>query len=283
MANNESLAGSSTSTRGSADGRPSEETLVAKPDAGPLPKKQGEFGWIEGLEPQQDATISDDDLPARHPADRSSPTPGPAAPSAPGLPPAEANASSSSLQSQSSVFKQFLRTPRPLPKIHGIRASTVLRVALIVATLIASIVGWAVTVTRMNAWNARNAYTPPTESDPSSPEGSTTPAAPQMSQMAGSSLVFVHVAFGAAILFQLLMLERSVYRFRAERYAFLHPEEMAASVAASGGSAMGLAPWNRPPLPTYAAALGVRGTGDVEVRRKSCFVRGWCTHRLGCL
>jgi len=27
---------------------------------------------------------------------------------------------------------------------------------------------------------------------------------------------------------------------------------------------MALAPWNRPPLPTYAAALGVRGTGDVE-------------------
>jgi len=27
---------------------------------------------------------------------------------------------------------------------------------------------------------------------------------------------------------------------------------------------MGFAPWNRPQLPTYAAALGFRGTGDVE-------------------
>jgi len=120
----------------------------------------------------------------------------------------------------------------------------------------------------MNAWNAtKNAYAPP-EQDNTTPGNSTAPAAPvpndQMSQMAGSSLVFVHVAFGAAILFQLLMLERSVYRLRAERYAFLHPEEMAASMASLGGSVMGLAPWNRPPLPTYAAALGVRGTGDVE-------------------
>ncbi|KAF8527340.1 hypothetical protein JB92DRAFT_2867045, partial [Gautieria morchelliformis] len=34
----------------------------------------------------------------------------------------------------------------------------------------------------------------------------------------------------------------------------------------SGGRSNGMAfaPWNRPSLPTYAAALGVRGTGDVE-------------------
>ncbi|QRV77561.1 hypothetical protein RhiJN_05576 [Ceratobasidium sp. AG-Ba] len=259
MASNESVAGSS---RGSADGRPSDETLVGQPtnQAGPLPKKQGELGWTPPT--NEAAPIPDQSEapapPARHPADR---TPSPSPETAP-----DPNASSTSLgsQSQSSIFKQFLRRPHPLPKINGIRSSTILRVVLLTGTLIGSIIGWVITVTRMNAWNASaNAAPPipmPVESSPPGTGNSTVPAmAPsqqQMSQMTDSSLVFVHVAFGAAVVFQLLMLERAVYRLRAERYAFLHPEEvMAASVGANGGI-MSLAPWNRPPLPTYAAALG---------------------------
>ncbi|KAG9103813.1 hypothetical protein FRC06_007790 [Ceratobasidium sp. 370] len=270
MANAESVAESS---QGSADGRSSDETLVARhTDPGPLPKKQGELGWNppQDNSTQGDTVASTDDLPARHPADHSSPAPT----SAPGpaLPPAEANASSSSLQSQPSVFKQFLRAPRPLPKINGIRATTIFRVLLLVSTLIGSIIGWVITVVHMNAWNANANASPPIPDQPPAPGpgNSTTPAAPapsqqQFNQMADSSLAFVHVAFGAAVLFQLLMLERAVYRLRAERYAFLHPDEVAAAaMAAGGGSVMGLAPWNRPPLPTYAAALGIRGTGDVE-------------------
>lgn len=267
MANAESVAESS---RGSADGRSSDETLVARPtDPGPLPKKQGELGWTPSQDDstQGDAAASTEDLPAHHSADRpSSPTPT-SAPE-PALPPAEANASSSSLQSQSSAFKQFLRAPRPLPKINGIRAATILRVLLLVSTLIGSIIGWVITVVHINAWNAKGDASLPIPGQPPAPEpgNSTTPAAPATSQqMADSSLAFVHVAFGAAVLFQLLMLERAVYRLRAERYAFLHPDEMAAAaMAVGGGSVMGLAPWNRPPLPTYAAALGIRGTGDVE-------------------
>ncbi|QRV92370.1 hypothetical protein RhiJN_20388 [Ceratobasidium sp. AG-Ba] len=252
MANNESVAGSS---RGSADGRTAAQ-------------KQGELGWTPPT--NEAAPIPDQSEapapPARHPADR---TPSSSPETAP-----DPNASSTSLgsQSQPSIFKQFLRRPHPLPKINGIRSSTILRVVLLTGTLIGSIIGWVITVTRMNAWNASaNAAPPipmPVESSPPGTGNSTVPAmAPsqqQMSQMTDSSLVFVHVAFGAAVVFQLLMLERAVYRLRAERYAFLHPEEvMAASVGASGGI-MSLAPWNRPPLPTYAAALGVRGTGDVE-------------------
>ncbi|KAG8743502.1 hypothetical protein FRC10_011893 [Ceratobasidium sp. 414] len=270
MANAESVAESS---RGSAHGRSSDETLVAQPtDPGPLPKKQGELGWAPSQDSstQGEVAASTGDLPVRHPADRPS-SPAPTSAPEPVLPPAGANASSSSLQSQSSVFKQFLRAPRPLPKINGIRATTILRVLLLVSTLIGSIIGWVITVVHMNAWNAKANASPPIPDQPPTqgPGNSTTPAAPaaqqQYNQMADSSLAFVHVAFGAAVSFQLLMLERAVYRLRAERYAFLHPDEMAAAAMAAGsGPVMGLAPWNRPPLPTYAAALGIRGTGDVE-------------------
>ncbi|KAG9119062.1 hypothetical protein FRC07_006097 [Ceratobasidium sp. 392] len=262
MASGESVAGSS---RGSADGRPSDETLIGQ--AGPLPKKQGELGWSPSQDDltQPDAAASVEDLPARHPADRPvTPAPAPE----PALPFAGPNTSSSNLSSRSSVLKKFLRSSQPLPKFNGIRATTILRVVFLIATLIGSVVGWVVTVVRMNAMNAP---IPVPEPVPIPSNGNSTapveqmPSQQQVDQMADSSLAFVHVAFGAAVVFQLLMLERAVYRLRAERYAFLHPEEMAAaSLRVAGGSAMALAPWNRPPLPTYAAALGIRGTGDVE-------------------
>ncbi|KAF8607019.1 hypothetical protein BDV93DRAFT_604317 [Ceratobasidium sp. AG-I] len=267
MANEESSAGSSGSVRSSGEGRSSDETVVERQEAGPLPTKQGELGWTESDSQQtrEPAAAEDDQLPARHPADRSSPTPlAPAAPNAmpeTTLPTAQANASSSSLQSHSSAFKQFLHKSRPLPKIRGIRSSTLLRVVLVTGTLIGTLIGWIVTVTRMNKWSSESSqFSPP----PSDQQGATPSSSDAMSQMTSSSLLFVHVGFGGALLFQLFILERSVYRLRAERYAFLHPEEMVAAAGGDGLGVMGLAPWNRPPLPTYAAALGVRGTGDVE-------------------
>jgi hypothetical protein len=56
---------------------------------------------------------------------------------------------------------------------------------------------------------------------------------------------------------------------RAERYVFKHPGEMLPTSLQRGQSvdaAMPVAPWSRPPLPTYAAALASSGvgTGDVE-------------------
>jgi hypothetical protein len=56
---------------------------------------------------------------------------------------------------------------------------------------------------------------------------------------------------------------------RAERYAFKHPGEMPRSSLRRGHSvnnSMPVAPWSRPPLPTYAAAIASSGvgTGDVE-------------------
>lgn len=64
-----------------------------------------------------------------------------------------------------------------------------------------------------------------------------------------------------------IFLDRRFYCLRAERYSFLHPGELLPTHTSGLGMSMGIAPWHRPPLPTYAAALaqgGLRGTGDVE-------------------
>jgi hypothetical protein len=75
------------------------------------------------------------------------------------------------------------------------------------------------------------------------------------------------------VIVELLFLERRLFHIRAERYCHLHPGEVlpAAIRRTSGtsitrGLGMGFAPWNRPSLPTYAAALAQNGygTGDVE-------------------
>jgi hypothetical protein len=55
---------------------------------------------------------------------------------------------------------------------------------------------------------------------------------------------------------------------RAQRYAFLHPGEILPTSRRGQAmdSSIAFSPWNRPPLPTYAAALAQSGvgTGDVE-------------------
>ncbi|KAJ6513119.1 hypothetical protein C8R45DRAFT_962474 [Mycena sanguinolenta] len=87
-----------------------------------------------------------------------------------------------------------------------------------------------------------------------------------------STAIFVHVVFGVVTLIQLLFLERRIFRLRAERYSFVHPGEILPSArrrlinAGDGGTSLAFSPWNRPPLPTYAAALAQSGvgTGDVE-------------------
>jgi hypothetical protein len=88
----------------------------------------------------------------------------------------------------------------------------------------------------------------------------------------GSSDIFVHVAFALVVLAQLVLIERRVFRARAERYVFKHPGEMLPGSlqrrysGSNPSTSMAIAPWSRPPLPTYAAALAASGvgTGDVE-------------------
>ena len=98
------------------------------------------------------------------------------------------------------------------------------------------------------------------------------------------SIVFLHVAFCLGVLVLLVFFERAVFQARAERFAFLHPGVLpqyrhrrilssssrhegsgSENAARRGmGSGFAFAPWNRPSLPTYAATMNHRGTGDVE-------------------
>ncbi|KZT28394.1 hypothetical protein NEOLEDRAFT_1129788 [Neolentinus lepideus HHB14362 ss-1] len=89
-------------------------------------------------------------------------------------------------------------------------------------------------------------------------------------QNAFNASIFIHVAFAVVTLSELLFLERCIFRLRAERYMHLHPGAALPRsmhlVSSSNNSRLAFAPWNRPPLPTYAAALAETGvgTGDVE-------------------
>jgi len=78
----------------------------------------------------------------------------------------------------------------------------------------------------------------------------------------GQYIILIHSGFGVVTLILLILLERAVFVARAERYAFKHPNANGRRRGHRGS--VGLTPWNRPSLPTYANAMGFRGTGDVE-------------------
>jgi len=84
-----------------------------------------------------------------------------------------------------------------------------------------------------------------------------------------ASALFFHMPFALAVILQIFLLERRYFKLRAERYAALHPgEPMPPTLLHRGRPAdrLPIAPWNRPPLPDYAAVLQELnvGTSDVE-------------------
>ncbi|PSR78171.1 hypothetical protein PHLCEN_2v7503 [Hermanssonia centrifuga] len=217
-------------------------------EAEPLPSKRGEIGYQE---PEEEESVdghslngaSDSALPARHPADRE-----PIQSSSSSSLPLNGRATPSSTHSGNSMKKSFICRLKPpnVTLFGGVRLSTLLLLILHICVLIGTIVGWVLVATHMSALigNTNNA-----------------------AFGASSSQIFVHVAFGIAVLMQLIFLERRVFRVRAERYCHAHPGlPFHSRRERQAGLAMGIAPWNRPPLPTYAAALAQSGvgTGDVE-------------------
>ena len=82
------------------------------------------------------------------------------------------------------------------------------------------------------------------------------------------TIIFVHVLFSIAVLTELVFLERRIFRLRVERYSYRHPGEILLRSRHVPPVALAFAPWNRPPLSTYAAALLQRrvAAGDVEDR-----------------
>jgi len=251
-----------------------------RPQAGPLPSKRGELGYeedIHGSAQQEQAgegsgtTEASTPLPERHPADTplpsdsetaQEPNPSTTPISTPNASPAEspftANPPNTSAPlnpsgNSSRKLASFLGC-KDIPTYRGMRATTLSLFAFQLGILGGTIAGWIVLIQRMQA-----AQTSDQQSGQSSSGG--------MSM--GSALIFVYVAFAMLTLLQIVFLERCTFRLRAERYGYLHPGEVLPTHRnreQPRNSGIAFAPWNRPPLPTYAATLAQSGvgTGDVE-------------------
>jgi len=148
-----------------------------------------------------------------------------------------------------SIISFFM--PRNVPTFGGIRLTTL--ILFIAQTLLAgvTITAWVLVVRRINQATKRS-------HDADSQNGG--------GLQGSSSIIFVHVVLAIILLGQILFVERRLFRLRAERYSYLHSGEMLPTSRRSSSASMGIAPWHRPPLPTYAAALtqSGHGTGDVE-------------------
>lgn len=235
----------------------SSSTLPESPrrEAGPLPAKRGEIGFIAEVHIQAEVRRASTEviLPARHPADRDATTD--ANPNAnndstsSGSSPAPPSGSIHNTPPTSSPGKKkglCFWNQTNIPSFGGFLLTTLLALTVQVACATGTVVGWVLSTQKLardrssggQGWNG------------------------------ASSIIFVHVVFGVALLGQILFIERRVFRLRAERYSYLHPGEILPSFrrGTSSEPSIGFSPWHRPPLPTYAAALAQSGvgTGDVE-------------------
>ncbi|KIM33613.1 hypothetical protein M408DRAFT_326286 [Serendipita vermifera MAFF 305830] len=238
---------SSTSTLASVERRP---------EAEPLPSKVGEIGYIAPKSPEirQSSTTSapPSPLPARHPADRpNEPAPDVASqtPSITETVPVQSTTGTSS--GKKSWFRRL--------SLGGISILSIIRILLLLAFMGATGAAWGLTITRFGV--PQSAEEAAGDMPPSSADNNNNNDNGGWGPPAFSSIVIVHVSFTIVTLVQLVFLERSIFHARAERYMYKH-----GMAPGEAGTSMAIAPWNRPPLPTYAAALtesGV-GTGDVE-------------------
>ncbi|KAJ7601202.1 hypothetical protein C8J56DRAFT_1010746 [Mycena floridula] len=243
----------SSSTIGSSSSLSAEES---RPQAGPLPTKRGEIGFTEEVQAEAESVpTSVASLPERHPADRDAQAPAtvPTATAAVAAPvPTPDDASSTNSMPKKKIFLAF----RNLPSWHGIHLKTLLLLALQVLFFCGTVAGWALTAIAVSKGASSNQNSSSSNNSDSS------------NQMNGTSAIFIHVVFGVTCLAQALFLERRIFTLRAERYAFLHPGEMlpTSRQPRRADPSFAFSPWNRPPIPTYAAALAQSGggTGDVE-------------------
>ncbi|KAG8969524.1 hypothetical protein FRC03_002385 [Tulasnella sp. 419] len=216
-------------------------TVPPTPQAGPLPHKRGEIGYDDSHDITEQATEQVyEQYPDRHPADdRPSSAPAPADSTPSGSLPITLPASKYSIMS-------FLRSPRPNRYLGGLSNPTFIRIVAILVALGGVGAGWYFSLMQLRR-----------SADSAKSGGQPTEA---------TSSIFVHGAFGISTIMLLVILERTVYRARAERWYYLNPDELRQRqlMSETVGASIPYAPWNRPPLPSYAAALGFRGTGDVE-------------------
>ncbi|KAH8113480.1 hypothetical protein DFH11DRAFT_1689322 [Phellopilus nigrolimitatus] len=228
---------SSVATSSATTTDPAPAEISMRPQAGPLPQKRGEIGFRESMA----WTIS---FP---PGASSSSNPNPVSIS---------TDASSMRKPPKRAFFAALDPRRALNRIKlgGVALTTVIRLVIQLALLGGTLGIWAVITMRIGSEKGNGS-----SSATASEDGATS--------MGGTASIFVHVIFGLATLGQLLFLERCLFIIRAQRYMYVHRDLPTHARSGSRGSlGMAFAPWNRPPLPTYAAALAQSGvsTGDVE-------------------
>jgi len=219
------------------DGMPSTNGLGVespRPQADPLPSKRGEIGY-KTVEPPTDIihTLNTDDLPTSHSVDRN--------PNAIIIPPAQSS-SSTSITKPNGVLDFFKLQGGPT--LGGLRLYTLVIFTAQITFLGGTVTAWVFASKRLALTAEKNR---------------TSFGYPQ--------LIAVHIIFIVIILIQLVFLERLLSRLREERYNHVHHGAILPHHRLSRSSATSsVAPWNRPPLPTYAAALSQSGvaTGDVE-------------------
>ncbi|KAF5380717.1 hypothetical protein D9757_007057 [Collybiopsis confluens] len=222
------------------------------PQAGPLPLKRGEIGFREELvkESEEESSNSPSSRPERHPADRDAPTAASPAPAASATAASVETSSTNSLKKRKPLLSVLKRK-----KWGGIQLGTILLFSFQGTLILGTIAAWAVAGIFLTGKTQQH-----NDGGNDSKSGST--------MSTSSSTIFVHVVFAVGFLSQCLFLERRVYVMRAQRYAFLHPGELLPTSRRGQpvDSTVAFSPWNRPPLPTYAAALAQSGvgTGDVE-------------------
>jgi len=259
-------AGSSASAASSSGAISPEES---RPQAGPLPLKRGEIGYSQEEAEVEESENSAGALPERHPADRDAPPPASAptnpstststtsSPLSPPTPTTTADDASSTASLKKRKRFSFLRRK----KYAGLQLGTILLFSIQMIFILGTIAAWVVAGLLLSKSASRS------NSSSSTSSGSDSSSSSESSSSAASSSVFVHVIFAVTFLAQCLFLERRIYVLRAQRYAFLHPGEILPfSRRRPLDATVALSPWNRPPLPTYAAALAQSGvgTGDVE-------------------
>ncbi|KAF7374793.1 hypothetical protein MSAN_00364800 [Mycena sanguinolenta] len=255
----------------------------SRPQAGPLPRKRGEIGYDESKPPPPDTDAARSGsptapLPERHPADRDA-----AAAAASGSNAAAGTPGSPSLttlpaSSTDSLNKRkrllgFLH-PKKVPAYGGLRLTTLLLFFTQLLLVGGTIAGWYFAVSHLSSMTSSSSSGDNSNGGDNSNNNNSNPNSNGGQTTLGnaSTSIFVHVVFGVLTLIQLLFLERRIFRLRAERYSYVHPGEILPSArrrmlnAGDSGTSLAFSPWNRPPLPTYAAALAQSGvgTGDVE-------------------
>lgn len=217
-------------------------------EAGPLPSKRGEIGYVENTDEggsDSGSIHSETALPARHPADRDVPAISPTTPNAPATLNTLVSPSSTTLDSSTDSTKKKKRVLHffnsKATTFGGFRVATLLAFLIQLIFFGGTITGWAIAIKHLTRQSASGL---------------------------GPSNIFLHVIFGIAVLGQLLFIERRIFRLRAERYSHIHPGQILPSSRHQfvPNPSIAFGPWNRPPLPTYAAALAQSGvgTGDVE-------------------